>query len=89
MYKAEILSGENYRFKGITLDALNKEELIQKITRYFKIDYKTLVNEFNTKDDAKGHYSYYLKKAFGFEGYVILVTDANGNYVNLYEDGVV
>lgn len=49
MYKAEILSGENYRFKGITLDALNMEELIQKITKYFKIDYKTLVMSLTTK----------------------------------------
>ncbi|WP_373383581.1 hypothetical protein ABZM74_002352 (plasmid) [Weissella confusa] len=51
MYKAEILSGENYRFKGITLDAINKEELIQKITKYFEIDYKTLNDKFKTKDD--------------------------------------
>lgn len=86
MYKAEILSGENYRFKGITLDAINKEELIQKITKYFEIDYKTLNDKFKTKDDEKGQYFYYLKKTFGFEGYVILVTDANNNYVNLFED---
>lgn len=86
MYKAEILSGENYRFKGITLDAINKEELIQKITKYFEIDYKTLNDKFKTKDDEKGQYFYYLKKAFGFEGYVILVTDANNNYVKLFED---
>lgn len=86
MYKAEILSGENYRFKGITLDAINKEELIQKIAKYFEIDYKTLNDKFKTKDDENGQYFYYLKKAFGFEGYVILVTDAKNNYVNLFED---
>ncbi len=85
MYKAEILSGENYRFKEITLDAVNKKELIQQIAKHFNIDDKTLVTEFKPKDDAKGQYFYYLKKAFGFEGYVILVTDANHNYVKLYE----
>ena len=91
MYKAVILSEENYRFKGTTLDGLNKKELIQKITNHFQIDYKTLVKEFKTKkyfkieDDSKGQYVYYLEKPLGFEGYVILVTDADNNYVNLFE----
>lgn len=86
MYKAVIWSGENYRFQGATLDAPKKKELIRKISKHFKTDYKTLNEEFKTKDDEKGRYFYYLKKAFGFEGYVILVTDANNHYVSLFED---